>query len=339
MISETLEKYISQIPKTELHLHIEGSFEPELMFEIAHRNKIKIKFDTVDELRKAYQFGNLQDFLDIYYDGANVLLHEEDFYDLTMAYFIKCSEDNVVHTEIFTDPQTHSARGVEIHTVINGITRAMNEARDNLGISSYLIVCFLRHLDENSAIKMLEDVLPYKDKIIGVGLDSSELGNPPEKFKKVFARAEQEGFRLVAHAGEEGPSGYIWGALNELNVSRIDHGIRCMSDDNLISYLVEKQVPLTVCPLSNLKLQVVKNLSHHPLKEMLDCGLMAMINSDDPAYFGGYVNENFLQTADALNLSEDDVLLLAKNSFKASFLPDDQKDRWLDELDNFQAEY
>ncbi|MBP1664283.1 MAG: adenosine deaminase [Bacteroidetes bacterium] len=322
MISESLEKYISNIPKTELHLHIEGSFEPELMFEIARRNNINIRFKTVEELRKAYQFGNLQDFLDIYYDGANVLIHEQDFYDLTMAYFRKCKENNVVHTEIFADPQTHLSRGVKMETIINGITRAREDAERELGISSYLIICFLRHLDEDSAIETLEEALNYKNEIIGVGLDSSEVGNHPEKFKRVFARAKEEDFRLVAHAGEEGPSEYIWGALRELNVSRIDHGIRCMNDEGLIDYLAENQVPLTVCPLSNLKLQVVKNLSHHPLKEMLNNGLLAMINSDDPAYFGGYVNENFLQTAEALNLSEEDILQLAKNSFKASFLPE-----------------
>jgi len=336
MISESLEKYISNIPKTELHLHIEGSFEPELMFEIARRNNINIRFKTVEELRKAYQFGNLQDFLDIYYDGANVLIHEQDFYDLTMAYFRKCKENNVVHTEIFADPQTHLSRGVKMETIINGITRAREDAERELGISSYLIICFLRHLDEDSAIETLEEALNYKNEIIGVGLDSSEVGNHPEKFKRVFARAKEEDFRLVAHAGEEGPSEYIWGALRELNVSRIDHGIRCMNDEGLIDYLAENQVPLTVCPLSNLKLQVVKNLSHHPLKEMLNNGLLAMINSDDPAYFGGYVNENFLQTAEALNLSEEDILQLAKNSFKASFLPEKEKERWLVELDNFQ---
>jgi len=336
MIAESLLKYINEIPKTELHLHIEGSFEPDMMFQMARRNNVEIKFKTVEELRAAYEFGNLQDFLDIYYEGANVLLHEQDFYDLTFAYFLRCKKDNIVHTEIFVDPQTHSARGIEIQTVINGITRAMNDAKANFGISSYLIVCILRHLDEDSALQMLEEILPYKDKIIGIGLDSSELGNPPIKFKNVFARAEQEGFRLVAHAGEEGPSDYIWEAFNELNVSRIDHGIRCMDDDELVVYLADNQIPLTVCPLSNLKLQVVSDLTQHPLKKMLDKGLLAMINSDDPAYFGGYVNENFLQTAIALNLSENDILKLAKNSFKASFLPDEDKASWIEKLDNFE---
>lgn len=336
MIAESLLKYINEIPKTELHLHIEGSFEPDMMFQMARRNNVEIKFKTVEELRAAYEFGNLQDFLDIYYEGANVLLHEQDFYDLTFAYFLRCKKDNIVHTEIFVDPQTHSARGIEIQTVINGITRAMNDAKENFGISSYLIVCILRHLDEDSALQMLEEILPYKDKIIGIGLDSSELGNPPVKFKNVFAKAEQEGFRLVAHAGEEGPSDYIWEAFNELNVSRIDHGIRCMDDDELVVYLADNQIPLTVCPLSNLKLQVVSDLKQHPLKKMLDKGLLAMINSDDPAYFGGYVNENFLQTAIALNLSENDILNLAKNSFKASFLPDEQKASWIEKLDNFE---
>ena len=336
MIAESLLKYINEIPKTELHLHIEGSFEPDMMFQMARRNNVEIKFKTVEELRAAYEFGNLQDFLDIYYEGANVLLHEQDFYDLTFAYFLRCKKDNIVHTEIFVDPQTHSARGIEIQTVINGITRAMKDAKANFGISSYLIVCILRHLDEDSALQMLEEILPYKDKIIGIGLDSSELGNPPIKFKNVFARAEQEGFRLVAHAGEEGPSDYIWEAFNELNVSRIDHGIRCMDDDELVVYLADNQIPLTVCPLSNLKLQVVSDLTQHPLKKMLDKGLLAMINSDDPAYFGGYVNENFLQTAIALNLSENDILKLAKNSFKASFLPDEDKASWIEKLDNFE---
>ena len=336
MIAESLLKYINEIPKTELHLHIEGSFEPDMMFQMARRNNVEIKFKTVEELRAAYEFGNLQDFLDIYYEGANVLLHEQDFYDLTFAYFLRCKKDNIVHTEIFVDPQTHSARGIEIQTVINGITRAMKDAKANFGISSYLIVCILRHLDEDSALQMLEEILPYKDKIIGIGLDSSELGNPPIKFKNVFARAEQEGFRLVAHAGEEGPSDYIWEAFNELNVSRIDHGIRCMDDDELVVYLADNQIPLTVCPLSNLKLQVVSDLTQHQLKKMLDKGLLAMINSDDPAYFGGYVNENFLQTAIALNLSENDILKLAKNSFKASFLPDEDKASWIEKLDNFE---
>ena len=332
-MTKNLTQFLQEIPKCELHLHIEGSFEPELMFEIAKRNNVKTKFSSIEELRKAYQFGNLQEFLDLYYEGAGALLYEQDFYDLTTAYFQKCKEDNVVHTEIFVDPQTHTARGVAMETVINGVTRAMADAERQWGITSYLIVCFLRHLSEASALQAFEEALKFKDKIIGFGLDSSEVGNPPAKFARVFEKARAAGFQVVAHAGEEGSSEYIWEALNVLNVSRIDHGIRCMEDEKLVQHLVEKRIPLTVCPLSNLKLQVVKELSAHPLKKMLDKGLMVTINSDDPAYFGGYVNENFLQMAEALNLSEADILLLAKNSFTASYLPENVKAQWIEKLE------
>ena len=329
---KNLTDFLKQIPKCELHLHIEGSFEPELMFEIAKRNHVKTKFGTIEELRQAYQFGNLQEFLDLYYEGANALLYEQDFYDLTTAYFEKCKEDNVVHTEIFVDPQTHTARGVTMETVINGVTRAMRDAENQWGVTSYLIVCFLRHLSEESALQTFEKALKFRDKIIGFGLDSSEVGNLPAKFARVFEKARAAGFQVVAHAGEEGSAEYIWEALNVLEVSRIDHGIRCVEDEKLVKYLVENRIPLTVCTLSNLKLQVVNDLSAHPLKKMLEKGLLVTVNSDDPAYFGGYVNENFLQTAEALNLSKEDVIELAKNSFTASYLPDNVKEKWVEKL-------
>lgn len=321
----TIQEYIHQIPKAELHLHIEGSFEPELMFAIAKRNKVNIKFNSVEEVKAAYKFSNLQDFLDIYYAGAGVLLYEQDFYDLTIAYIKKIHEQNVVHTEIFFDPQTHTERGVSFDTVINGIQRALNEAEEKYGISSKLILCFLRHLDEESAFKTLEEALPHKDKIIGVGLDSSEVGNPPSKFERVFEKARKEGFLTVAHAGEEGPAEYIHQALDLLNISRIDHGNTCLTDDKLVERLVKEQIALTVCPLSNLSLKVVKDLKKHPLKTMLDKGLKVTVNSDDPAYFGGYMNENFMQIAQALNLTKDDIKTLVENSFNASFLSKEEK--------------
>ena len=332
-MTEDLNRYIRLIPKAELHLHIEGSLEPELMFAMAEKNGVKTKYNSVDELRAAYDFNNLQEFLDIYYAGADVLLKEEDFYDLTIAYLKKAKEDNVVHTEIFFDPQTHTSRGVKFSTVVNGISRALEDGRKQLNISSHLIMCFLRHLDEEAAMEDLEAALEYKDKIIGVGLDSSELGNPPSKFKNVFARAHKEGFLTVAHAGEEGPADYIWEALNMLDVMRIDHGVKSLDDDKLVAELVKTQMPLTVCPLSNLKLKVVTDLKDHPIKKMLDKDLMVTINSDDPSYFGGYVNQNYLEVAEALNLTKDDILALAKNSFTSSFLSDAEKKRFLDMVD------
>lgn len=333
-MSHELQHFLTKIPKCELHLHIEGSFEPELMFEIAKRNGIKTKFTTIDELRKAYQFGNLQEFLDLYYEGAGALIHEQDFYDLTTAYFKRCAEDHVVHTEIFVDPQTHTARGIAMETVIHGVHRAMQDAEQTWGITSYLIVCFLRHLDEDAAMETYTQSLKFKDKIVGYGLDSSEVGHPPTKFARVFEKARAEGFQVVAHAGEEGPADYIWEALQVLNVSRIDHGVRCLEDEKLVKHLVDNNIPLTVCPLSNLKLQVVEKMEDHPLKRMLHKGLAVTINSDDPAYFGGYVNENYLQTALALDLSPEEIIQIAKNSFQASYLPAETKNEWMKTLDS-----
>ncbi len=332
-MTEELNRYIRLIPKAELHLHIEGSLEPELMFAMAEKNDVSIKYKSEDELRAAYNFNNLQEFLDIYYAGADVLLTEVDFYDLTFAYLNKIHTENVLHTEIFFDPQTHTVRGVPFDTVVKGITRALDDGKEQLGISSHLIMCFLRHLDERSAQETLDYALDYKDKIIGVGLDSSEVGNPPSKFVNVFKRAQEEGFLTVAHAGEEGPAEYVWEAINLLNVERIDHGVQSINDKELVAELVKKQMPLTVCPLSNLKLKVVSDLKDLPLKRMMDKNMMVTINSDDPSYFGGYVNQNYLEVASALNLTKDDILLLAKNSFNASFLTDDEKKHYLDKVD------
>lgn len=337
-MTEQLNRYIRLIPKAELHLHIEGSLEPELMFAMAKKNGVKIKYNSEDELRAAYNFNNLQEFLDIYYAGADVLLTEEDFYDLTFAYLKKAHEDNVVHTEIFFDPQTHTARGVPFDTVVKGITRALDDGEEQMGISSQLIMCFLRHLDEKSAQEALDHALDYKDKIIGVGLDSSELGNPPNKFTNVFERAQKEGFLTVAHAGEEGPAQYVWEAIDLLNVMRIDHGVKSIDDSKLVAELVKRQIPLTVCPLSNLKLRVVSDMKDHPIKRMMDKNLMVTINSDDPSYFGGYVNQNYLEVARALNLTKDDILLLAKNSFTASFLSDVEKQQYFDKLNEMDRE-
>lgn len=331
----SLRAFISGIPKAELHVHIEGTFEPELMFQIAQRNQVPIRFRSVEEVRAAYQFSNLQDFLDIYYEGAKVLLHEQDFYDLTFTYLEKLHAQRVVHAEIFFDPQTHTDRGVEFSTVIDGIWRALREAEVQWGLTSSLIMCFLRHLDEASAFRTLEMALPYRDRIIGVGLDSSELGHPPSKFQRVFERAAQEGLILVAHAGEEGPAEYIWEALNLLHIARVDHGNRCLDDENLVRELVRREMALTVCPLSNLKLCVVKDLRDHPLKTMMDRGLVVTVNSDDPAYFGGGVNENYIQTAEAIGLSKQDVYELAKNSFIGSFLSEEDKHRWLIAVDDY----
>lgn len=334
-MTEELNRYIRLIPKAELHLHIEGSLEPELMFEMAKKNGVKIKYNSIEEIKAAYNFNNLQEFLDLYYAGADVLLTQEDFYDLTMAYLKKAHEDNVLHTEIFFDPQTHTARGVKFESVVNGIVNALDDGKRQLGISSQLIMCFLRHLDEKSAMETLNYALDHKDKIIAVGLDSSELGNPPTKFVNVFERAQKEGFLTVAHAGEEGPASYVWEALDHLNVMRIDHGVRSIDDKKLIDELAKRQIPLTVCPLSNLKLKVVSDLKDHPLKKMLDKNLLVTINSDDPSYFGGYVNQNYLEVAHALNLTKEDILVLAKNSFQASFLSDAEKQRYIQMIDDF----
>lgn len=328
-------KFIAGIPKAELHLHIEGSFEPELMFEIAKRNNVKIKYNTIEELKNAYRFNNLQEFLDIYYAGANVLIKEQDFYDLTYAYLTKVNEQNLIHTEIFFDPQTHTDRGVEFSTVIEGIQRALEDGRTKLGISSKLIMSFLRHLDEASAFVTLEQSLPYKHWITAVGLDSSELGHPPSKFQRVFEKAQGHGFLTVAHAGEEGPAEYIWEALNLLNIARIDHGNRCLEDETLVEELVKRQMALTLCPLSNLELKVIQEMHHHPLNTMIDKGLLVTINSDDPAYFGGYMNENYFGIAKALDLSKEDIYKLAKNSFHASFLDEESKKEMIAKVDEY----
>ena len=328
--------YIKKIPKAELHLHIEGSFEPELMFEIAQRNQVKIPYQSVEEVKKAYQFSCLQDFLDIYYAGASVLLYEKDFYDLTMAYFAHCAEENVVHTEIMFDPQTHTKRGVSFETVISGIQKAREDAKEKYGISSLLIMSYLRHLSEEDAFETLEQSLPYKHLIKAVGLDSSEKGNPPSKFQKVFEVSIKEGYVPVAHAGEEGPAEYIWEALDLLKIARIDHGNNCLTDEVLVKRLVDDKIALTVCPLSNLELRVVDDLKDHTLKKMLNLGLKATVNSDDPAYFGGYMNANFLQTAEALDLTKQDVKILVKNSFEYSLLSDDEKQKYLIQVENFE---
>jgi adenine deaminase len=308
------------IPKAELHIHIEGSLEPELIFVLAQRNQVALPYASVEALRAAYAFTDLQSFLDIYYAGASVLLHEADFYDMAWAYFERAKADNVIHAELFFDPQTHTARGVPMAAVVQGLSRACADAQSRLGISSALILCFLRHLSEEDAFATLEAALPFREHFIGVGLDSSEVGHPPSKFSRVFARCRELGLRLVAHAGEEGPPAYIWEALNDLQVERIDHGVRCLEDPALVAELARRRVPLTVCPLSNLKLCVVKDLRDHPMKRLLDAGLCAMVNSDDPAYFGGYMNANLVQTVEALHLSTGDVVALANNSFEASFM-------------------
>ncbi|HEY3388630.1 MAG TPA: adenosine deaminase [Prolixibacteraceae bacterium] len=332
---ENLVEYIEQLPKAELHLHIEGTFEPELMFKIAARNNIPLKYNSVEELRNAYDFNNLQDFLDIYYSGAGVLRNEEDFYDLTWAYLERASKDRVLHTEIFFDPQTHRANGVQLKTVICGIRAALTDGNEKWGISSCMIMCFLRHLDESSAFELLEEALPYRDLITAVGLDSSENGNPPEKFERVFCKAREYGFLTVAHAGEEGPADNIRNSVELLKVSRIDHGNSCIDDEELVKLLREREIPLTLCPLSNLKLKVVDQLEDHPLLRMLLKGLIVTINSDDPAYFGGYVNENYIALMRALNLDREQLYVVATNSFHASFLPESTRQKYLHLLDNF----
>jgi adenosine deaminase len=320
------------IPKAELHIHIEGSLEPELIFSLAQRNGVALPYPSVQALREAYAFTDLQSFLDIYYAGASVLLHEADFFDMAWAYFQRAHADRVRHAELFFDPQTHTARGVPVGTVIAGLRRACERARAELGISSELILCFLRHLSEEAAFATLEDALPYREHFIGVGLDSSEVGHPPSKFSRVFARCRELGLRIVAHAGEEGPPAYIWEALKDLKVERIDHGVRCLEDLALVAELARRRVPLTVCPLSNLKLCVVNDLRDHPMKRLLDAGLCATVNSDDPAYFGGYLNANFEQTVQALGLSRDDVIALARNSIEASFVSEARRAELLAEL-------
>lgn len=324
-MTESIEQLIQKLPKAELHLHLEGTFEPELMFEIAQRNKIELPYKNVEEIRQAYQFNNLQEFLDIYYAGANVLIHEKDFYDLTWAYLTKVASQNVTHVEVFFDPQTHTERGIAFKTVVTGIYKALEAGEKELRISFKLICSFLKHLDEESAFETLGHALEYKSWITGVGLDSSELGNPPQKFQKVMAWAKAEGFLLTSHAGEEGPAEYVRDSVDLLKVIRIDHGNNCLDDDELVKELAEKQIPLTLCPLSNLALQVVKDLKDYPLLTMFEKGLLVTLNSDDPAYFGGYMNENFIETAKALNLSKEQIIQLAKNSFTGSWLSADEK--------------
>jgi len=320
------------LPKAELHVHIEGTFEPELMFAIAQRNKIAIPYKSVEEVKQAYNFHNLQSFLDIYYAGAAVLIHEQDFYDLAWAYFEKCAEDRVVHTEMFFDPQTHTDRGVAFATVINGLQKACDDAKTKLGINSHLIMCFLRHLSEDAAFATLEQALPYKDQIIAVGLDSSEVGHPPSKFERVFAKARDEGFLVVAHAGEEGPAAYVWEALDLLKVNRIDHGVRSEEDSELMQRLIAEKMPLTVCPLSNLKLCVVDDMQQHNIHRLLQQGVHVTVNSDDPSYFGGYMNDNFIAIAEALDLSNEELKQLAINSFEASFITDADKEQWINQI-------
>ncbi len=335
MESSQLLKIIQGIPKAELHLHIEGSFEPELMFEIAKRNNITLDYDSIESLKKAYKFNNLQEFLDIYYTGAQVLIHEQDFYDLTWAYLSKVHSQNVMHVEIFFDPQTHTDRGIEFDVVIKGIYKALERAKKELNISFKLIMSYLRHLSEEEAFKTLESSLPYKDWIDGVGLDSSELGNPPSKFIKVFETSAQHGYKLVAHAGEEGPSDYIWEALNLLNVVRIDHGNRCLTDDVLVKKLIDENIPLTLCPLSNIALKVIQKMEDHPIARMLDKGILVTIHSDDPAYFGGYMNENYYETAKALDLNKGQLMQLAVNAFRASWLNTDEKEKQISRVKEY----
>jgi len=331
--ADRLPALLAAMPKAELHIHIEGSLEPELIFALAQRNGVAIPYASVEELRRAYAFTNLQSFLDIYYAGASVLLREQDFYDMAWAYLEKAKADNVLRAEIFFDPQTHTARGVAMETVIAGLHGACVEAKAQLGIDAELILCFLRHLSEEEAFETLEQALPHRDKFIGVGLDSSELGHPPEKFARVFARCRDLGLHLVAHAGEEGPPAYVWSALDVLKVERIDHGVQSVKDPALMERLARDRIPLTVCPLSNLKLCVFPRLADHNLRQLLDAGLVATVNSDDPAYFGGYLNDNFLQVFAATGMNAQHAYRLAANSFEGSFAEPSLKRRYMERLD------
>ena len=336
--ADRLPDLLRAMPKAELHIHIEGSLEPELIFELAERNKVSIPYASVEELRSAYAFTDLQSFLDIYYAGASVLIQEQDFYDMARAYFVKAAQDNVIHAELFFDPQTHTARGVEMQTVINGLHRACVDAQKEFGISASLIMCFLRHLSEEAAFETLESAMPWRDKIMGVGLDSGELGNPPEKFARVFAHCRELGFHLVAHAGEEGPPAFIWTALDVLKVERIDHGVQSIKDPALLERLAKDRIALTVCPLSNLKLCVFPDLASHNLRQLLDAGLAVTVNSDDPAYFGGYMNDNFTQIFAATGMTAQHAYTLARNSFEASFISAAEKRVCIDKLDQvFQS--
>lgn len=322
-------EFIRHLPKAELHLHIEGSLEPELMLSLASKHGIELPYKTLDEIRAAYQFEDLQSFLDLYYLGAGVLIDEQDFYDLMWAYLGRCRDENIIHTEIMFDPQTHTDRGVSFATVINGFARALDDARDQWHQSSSLIMSFLRHLPESEAMATLEQGLAYKDRILSVGLDSAELGNPPADFQRVYARAAEAGFYRVAHAGEEGPAQYIRDAMSLLDVQRIDHGVRCLDEPELVEDLVKNRMPLTMCPLSNVRLCVFDHMNKHPILELLDRGLCVTVNSDDPAYFGGYLNDNFMALADSLSMTQDQAIQLARNSFEASFLAQAEKDEFL----------
>jgi adenosine deaminase len=324
---------IKKIPKAELHLHIEGSLTPELMWNLAAKHSVSLPYNSVEEIAAAYNFSDLQSFLDLYYAGAGVLIDEDDFYQLMWAYLSRCHEERIVHTEIMFDPQTHTERGVKFSTFMAGFLRAMKEAEHQFGISSFLIMSFLRHLPESSAFETLAQAKPYYSDIHAVGLDSSELGHPPSKFERVFKLAKQYGFKIVAHAGEEGPASYIWEAINLLDVDRIDHGVKCQEDDKLMTYLKDKQIPLTVCPLSNLKLCVIDDMKQHNILTLLEEGLLVTVNSDDPTYFGGFLNDNFIALSESLDLSEEHVKVLAKNSFTASFLPEHIKRQYISEID------
>ena len=332
-----IDALIKRLPKCELHIHIEGSLEPELMLALARRNGVRLKYELVDAVRQAYRFRNLQDFLDIYYQGMSVLITEQDFYDLAFAYLQRAHADNVRHVEMFFDPQGHTARGIAFGTVIGGLHRAIADAERQLGVRASLIMCFLRHLDEADAEQTLDSALAFKDKIVGIGLDSSETGNPPSKFKHVFRRAHEAGFFLTAHAGEEGPPSYVWEALDVLGVGRIDHGNRSLQDQTLVGRLARERMALTVCPLSNLRLRVVPDLKLHPLRQMMEKGLVVTVNSDDPAYFGGYVNDNYRAVSDALSLGRDEIVAIVRNGFQASLMTKSEKDAALAEVDRVLA--
>ena len=332
-----MQAFIHGIPKAELHIHIEGSLEPELMLRLARKNRIPLPYESPAEIRRAYDFKDLQSFLDIYYLGARVLIDEDDFYQLTWNYLRKAAEQNVRHAEIFFDPQTHTARGVEFEAVVQGIHRALVDGGTQLGVSSRLIMCFLRDRNPAEAMETLEAALRFKDRISGIGLDSAERGNPPQLFKQVFDKARRNGFRAVAHAGEEGPPEYIWQALNMLKVERLDHGVRCMEDAGLVQYLAQKKIALTVCPLSNVKLRVFESIRRHNLKQLLDAGLCVTVNSDDPAYFGGYIEENLTAAQQAHLLDRQAIYTVCRNAFNAAFLDSAAKQQYLDELDKFAA--
>jgi adenosine deaminase len=330
---------IQRLPKCELHIHIEGSLEPELMFTLAQRNGIRLPYDSIEAVRRAYSFGNLQDFLDIYYQGMSVLITEQDFYELAFAYLRRAHADNVRHVEMFFDPQGHAGRGIAFATAVGGLHRAIADAERELGVKASLIMCFLRHLDEADAERTLDSALAFRDKIVGVGLDSSETGHPPSKFRNVFRRARDAGFFLTAHAGEEGPASYVWEALDVLGVTRVDHGNRSLDDQALVGRLARERIALTVCPLSNLRLRVIDDLRHHPLRRMMDKGLVVTVNSDDPAYFGGYVNENYRAVSEALTLGHDEIAAIVRNGIRASLMTPAEKDRVLADVDRVVADY